>query len=143
MGVDPGMRGGLAFLGRELHCYDIPTVGTEVDVEEVCRLIRHHQPRVAVVERAGAMPKQGVSSTFKYALACGMLRGALTACSVPYHLVAATQWKKRFALDRDKEKSRAMALRRWPGTNFFARKLDHGRAEAALLAQYGIDVLCS
>lgn len=147
MGVDPGIRGGIAFLGGrylgELHCYDIPTVGSEVDVEEVCRLIRQHEPKLAVIERAGAMPKQGVSSTFKYGVAYGMLRGALTACNVPHHLVAPTQWKKRFALDRDKEKSRAMALRLWPGTNFFGRKLDHGRAEAALIAQYGVDVLCS
>jgi hypothetical protein len=137
MGVDPGMRGGIAFLGELLTCYDIPIVGIEVDVEEVCRLIRQHNPGMAVVERAGAMPKQGLASTFRYALACGMLRGALTACNVPYHLVAATAWKKRFGLDRDKEKSRAMALRLWPGTNFFARKKDHGRAEAALLARYG------
>lgn len=156
MGVDPGIRGGIAFLLNDpnrgtifknlppqLHCYDIPTVGSEVDVEEVCRLIRQHEPKLAVIERAGAMPSQGVSSTFKYGVAYGMLRGALTACNLPHHLVAPTQWKKRFALDRDKEKSRAMALRLWPGTNFFGRKLDHGRAEAALIAKYGVDLLCS
>lgn len=143
MGVDPGLKGGLAFLDGTLHCYDIPTAGVEVDVEEVVRLIRQHNPVLAVVERAGSMPKQGVSSTFKFGVAYGMLRGAITACNVPTHLVSATTWKKRFALDRDKEKSRALALRRWPGTGFFQRKLDHGRAEAALLAQYGIDVVSS
>lgn len=144
LGVDPGMRGGLAFLLADnggLDCYDIPLCAGEVDIEGLCRLVNRHGPRAAFVERSGAFPQQGVASTFRYGVAVGMIRGVLTALRVPTHLVSATVWKKRFALDRDKEKSRALALRLWPGTGHFNRKLDHGRAEAALIARYGADVL--
>lgn len=142
LGVDPGMKGGLAFLadGVLVGCYDIPICAGEIDVEELCRLIRQHMPALAYVERSGAFPGQGVSSTFRYGVAVGMIRGVLTVLNVPTHLVSATVWKKRFALDRDKEKSRALALRLWPGAGLFNRKLDHGRAEAALIARYGADI---
>jgi hypothetical protein len=142
MGVDPGVTGGLAFVSNSMiEAFDIPVVAGEVDVDELVRIVRRFGPALAVVERAGAMPKQGVASTFKYGVAYGALRATLVACNVPTHLIAATKWKKAYLLDRDKEKARALAIRFWPGCGLFARKKDHGRAEAALLAKYGMDVL--
>jgi crossover junction endodeoxyribonuclease RuvC len=140
MGVDPGMYGGVAFLYSEwLDVFDIPLVGPDVDVDELVRLIRQYGPRLAMVERSGSMPKQGVASTFRYGMAVGCLRGAIIACGVPLHLVAATKWKAHFRIGREKELARGLAIRFWPGTGFFARKKDHGRAEAALIARYAQD----
>jgi crossover junction endodeoxyribonuclease RuvC len=142
MGVDPGVTGGLAFVSATtIEAFDIPVVAGEVDVDELVRIVKRFVPALAVVEKAGAMPKQGVASTFKYGVAYGALRAALVACGVPTHLIAASKWKKAYLLDRDKEKARALAIRFWPGCALFARKKDHGRAEAALLAKYGMDVL--
>jgi crossover junction endodeoxyribonuclease RuvC len=144
LGIDPGITGGIAFLyldglfpaGR-VNTIDIPTVAGEVDVDSLAHIVEECDPRVAIIERANAMPKQGVSSTFKYGVAYGALRTICTLNRVPYHLVTPGKWKNHFKLDSDKEKSRALAIQFWPGTNQFSRKKDHGRAEAALIALYG------
>lgn len=143
LGVDPGITGGLAWLypDGKVMAIDIPTAGGEVDVDMIGRKIHQFLPGMAVIERAGAMPKQGVSSTFKYGVAYGALRAVVALCEVPTHLVTPGKWKNYFRLDSDKEKSRALAIRLWPGSGQFERKKDHGRAEAALIARYGAEVL--
>jgi crossover junction endodeoxyribonuclease RuvC len=118
---------------------DIPVVGGEVDVDALVRRVREMRPRLAIIERAGAMPQQGVSSTFKYGVAYGALRTVVALCNIPYQLVTPAKWKNYFRLDADKEKSRALAIQLWPGCGFFSRKKDHGRAEAALIARYGAE----
>lgn len=142
LGIDPGVTGGLAFLFPDdsLLISDIPAVDGAVDVAAVARHIRQHQPRVAVIERASARPGQGVSSTFKYGAAYGALQAVCAALGVPVDLVAATTWKRHFGLSKDKEKSRALAIRTWPQISvWFARKKDHGRAEAALIARWFVE----
>jgi crossover junction endodeoxyribonuclease RuvC len=105
------------------------------------RVIAEASPAFAVVERASAMPKQGVVSVFKFGMAYGSLRTVVAVSKIPHRLVAPTVWKKHFKLDSDKEKSRALAMQLWPGCGLFSRKKDHGRAEAALIARYGLEVL--
>jgi hypothetical protein len=134
LGIDPGVTGGIAFL--------LSSGAIEAgDVDTLVRRIRNQRPRLAIVERAQAMPKQGVSSTFKYGTAFGALCAVTALLEIPTHLVTPAKWKKHFNLDSDKEKSRALAIRLWPGCRLFERKKDHGRAEAALIARYGAEVL--
>jgi hypothetical protein len=164
LGIDPGITGGIAFLyplgakrthvsesgdgGKtetcfrfEIQAFDIPVVGGEVDVDTLAALVEQHDPRLAIIERASAMPRQGVSSTFKYGVAYGSLRTLCTLGRIPYHLVTPGRWKNYVKLNADKEKSRALAIQFWPGAGCFSRKMDHGRAEAALIARYGVEVL--
>jgi hypothetical protein len=145
LGIDPDITGGIAYLypsGR-IVAEDIPVVGGEVDVDTLARRIEEMGPCLAIIERAGAMPKQGVSSTFKFGVAYGSLRTVVAVCNISYHLVTPGKWKNHFGLDADKERSRALAIRLWPGCGYFSRKKDHGRAEAALLARYGAEVVRS
>lgn len=144
LGVDPGVTGGLAFLypaTMACEAHDIPSVDGMVNAEQVLVLLRQHQPRLAMVERASSRPGQGVASTFKYGVAYGTILAAVALAGIPCHLVAPTKWKKHFGLDSDKEKSRALAIRLFPGCGYFTRKKDHGRAEAALIARYGAETL--
>lgn len=143
LGIDPGVTGGIAFLwpDSKIVAVDIPTVDGEVDVYQLTTDIKFFNPRVAIVERASARPGQGVSSTFRYGAAYGALRACCATLGISHHLVSPTKWKKHFALDKDKEKSRGLAIRMWPGAKCFSRKKDHGKAEAALIALYGIKVL--
>jgi hypothetical protein len=145
LGVDPGITGGLAFLfpTGEVEVGDIPVVAGEVDVDTLVRQVRAFSPALAVIERANAMPKQGVSSTFKHGVAYGALRTVVALCNIPYRLVTPGKWKNHFGLDSDKEKSRALAIQFWPGCGFFSRKKDHGRAEAALIARYGAETIAT
>jgi hypothetical protein len=143
LGIDPGITGGIAALypnGR-IEAYDIPTVDGSVDVDALVRRVRKQAPRLAVIEKAQAMPKQGVVSVFKYGCAYGALCAVTALCEIPTHLVSPRKWKSHFGLDADKEKSRALAIRLWPGCGLFERKKDHGRSEAALLARYGTEVI--
>jgi crossover junction endodeoxyribonuclease RuvC len=143
LGIDPGVTGGIAALypdGR-ITAHDIPTVAGSVDVDALVRRIRECAPRLAVIERAQAMPRQGVSSTFKYGTAFGALCAVTALCEIPTYLVSPRKWKNHFGLDADKEKSRALAIRLWPGCGLFERVKDHGRAEAALIARFGFEVL--
>jgi hypothetical protein len=143
LGIDPGVTGGVAALGPDgrIDAFDIPTVDGSVDVDTLVRRIREHAPRLAIIEKAQAMPKQGVASVFKYGTAFGALCAATSVLEIPTRLVSPRKWKTYFGLDADKEKSRALAIRLWPGCGFFERKKDHGRAEAALLARYGAEVI--
>lgn len=141
-GIDPGVTGGIAFLYDDGSCAacDIPTIGGEVNGRVIGNLFAQLQPELTVIERAQAMPGQGVVSTFKFAQAYGTLRGVLEGLGLSYNIVGPRQWKRHFALDRDKEKSRRLAIDLW-GVEQFSRKKDHGRAEAALIAKYGMDVV--
>ncbi|WP_292532290.1 hypothetical protein [Methylocystis sp.] len=144
LGVDPGLSGAVAFYFVDaphlVAAEDMPTVDGAIDVATLASRIRQMQPGLAVIERVAAMPKQGVASTFKFGAAYGALLGVVGALSIPSILVTPPKWKKHFALNSDKETSRALALRLWPArSDLFERKKDHGRAEAALLARYGAE----
>ena len=101
--------------------------------------IEAHKPARALIERAGAMPKQGLSSTFKYGRATGAIEAAITLCSIPIEIVEASAWKRFWHLPgKDKEGGRQRALQLFPAAHAaLARKRDHGRAETTLIALYG------
>ena len=98
-----------------------------------------HHPQHALIERAQAMPKQGASSGFKYGRAVGALEGVLACCEIPMTIVEPSAWKKFYHLrGGDKEGGRQRALQLFPAAHgWLARKKDHGRADAALVALYG------
>lgn len=143
-GIDPGINGAVAFyvstVPALVSAEDLPIVDGMTDAASLARTIEAMRPDLAVIERVGAMPKQGVSSTFRFGQAFGIAIGVVAALGVPVVMVAPARWKKHFGLPADKEASRARALQRWPGrAELFRRKKDHGRAEAALLAAYGVE----
>ena len=142
LGVDPGLTGALAWLcGGEITVADMPVVAGEVDVDAVARLLRNDPPGRAVVERVHSMPGQGVASSFKFGMSYGAILAVVVVAQIETHLVTPNVWKKHYRLTADKEQARAMAIRLWPGCGLFSRKKDQGRAEAALLAKYCMEVI--
>jgi Holliday junction resolvasome RuvABC endonuclease subunit len=141
LGIDPGSISA-AWAMLEPHAPfdpdvgDVPVVNKQVDAAGFSRLLAMHRPDVAIIETVGAMPKQGVSSSFRFGVGCGLLRGVILARGIPLHEVAATKWKRHFGLDSDPEKSRAKAISYFPDVPGLTRKKDHNRAEALLLALY-------
>jgi len=141
-GIDPGLSGGLAFYfpaaPARVAAEDLPVADGNIDAANLAARIAQMRPDFAIVERVGAMPKQGVASTFRFGAAYGAVLGCLAACSVPVQLVAPSVWKRHFRLGADKEESRALAIRLFPAcATQFSRKRDHSRAEASLLALFG------
>ncbi len=141
-GFDPGISGSVSFYLPEhpelISAEDMPVVNGEVDVATLAGRIKQMSPDLAIIERVGAMPKQGVASTFKFGASYGAVLGVIGALAIPSRLLTPTAWKKHFNLSSEKEQSRALALRLWPArAELFERKKDHGRAEASLLALWG------
>jgi crossover junction endodeoxyribonuclease RuvC len=143
--IDPGITGGLAFYMPDrpdlIGAEDLPVVGGELDAATLARRIEEMAPALVILERVSAMPGQGVASTFKFGAAFGTIKGVTAALKVPLHIVSPTVWKKHFRLGADKDEARALALRLWPASIHFSRKRDHNRAEAALLARFGAEVV--
>lgn len=146
LGIDPGASGAIAFYfpahPERMAVEDMPIAAGEVDAITLAKRIATMAPDLAFLERVNAMPGQGVSSTFKFGRAYGVVLGVMGAAGIPLHLVTPAKWKGHLRLSSDKEQARALALRLFPAcSEHFKRKKDHGRAEAALIARYGAETL--
>lgn len=154
LGVDPGLNGGLAVVlaGAKpviLGAYEIPVVGEKakrrVCVYELLQILRSWPQGIdhAFVERAGSMPKQGSSSGFGYGRAVGALEATIEGFGIPLTIIEPAVWKRATGLLKaDKEASRQRAIQLFPDSaSYFPRKKDHGIAEAALIARYGLMTL--
>lgn len=93
------------------------------------------QDAMFVVEDVHAMPKQGVSSTFKFGMAVGSILAVVELTRDPWMIVRPQQWKKDMGVTSDKNTSLDLARTLWPGAPL-SRQKDHGVAEALLLAEW-------
>jgi crossover junction endodeoxyribonuclease RuvC len=93
VGIDPGIRGGLAIVvvedgaaPRLVEAIDVPVIGTgakeRVDAIAIRDWLAAHKPQHAYIERAQAMPRQGASSGFKYGRAVGAIEAALALSGI-------------------------------------------------------------
>lgn len=152
IGVDPGASGAVAILedtGQLVQVFDMPAVEIQVGgkakrrvVPEMLaselRLYNVHGT-VAVVEQVSAMPGQGVSSMFAFGQAYGLVLGVLAGLWIPTKTVTPSAWKKALKLNTGKDAARAKAAQLWPQmASEFKRVKDDGRAEAALIANWGL-----
>lgn len=145
LGVDPGLQGALAtWDGKHLHVADVPIMkararGNEINLPALSDVVNELIPfNIAYVERNSVRPKEGISSAQKNGLVAGMLLGCVAMYCRQIIRPTPNQWKKAMKLTKDKEYSRTRAIEEFPDYHhFFAKKKDHNRAEAALLALYG------
>ena len=149
LGVDPGATGALAMWDTGLDALavaDIPSTlvrtgksrRRQISETWLADILRSYQPDCAWIERVHALPGQGVTSSFSFGLAYGLVRGALAALQVPVTLITPNEWKRHFRLSSDKNEARLIAARLFPANaQQFVRVCDDGRAEAALLALFG------
>jgi crossover junction endodeoxyribonuclease RuvC len=148
LGIDPGLSGAFAlWCDGTWTLFDMPVVGDakrhEVNGPTLCAWLREHRPDHAFVEYAAARPGQGVSSMFKFGVTYGATKMALAACGVAYTVVTPAKWKSAVGIQTgaDKEQSRVRALQLFPDqAASLARKKDHARADAMLLAYFGTKV---
>lgn len=146
LGIDPGLSGAVAFYfpvtPERVSVEDMPLAGGEVSAQILAELIVNYQPSLAVIEQVAAGHGWGRSACFNFGRSVGDVRGCLAALSIPIQYVAPSVWKKHYRLSRDKDESRARAIQFFPScATHFKRKKDDGRAEAALIAKYGAEML--
>ena len=151
IGIDPGAAGAVAILeaGKLVQVFDMPVVEVQVGgkakrrvapemLASELRLYNVHGT-VAVVEQVSARPGQGVSSMFAFGQAYGLVLGVLAGLWIPTKTVTPSAWKKALKLNTGKDAARAKAAQLWPQmAGEFKRVKDDGRAEAALIANWGL-----
>lgn len=152
LGIDPGLSGAYALLDPDtwqLSVGDLPLIKTttgkeELDLHTLATTLR---PRdndrcIAILEKVSAMPKQGVSSMFRFGQTYGALQMLIIGHGYESHFPVPRVWKKHFHLGSDGNASRALAMQRFPANaGDFKLVKHHGRAEAALLALYGAETI--
>lgn len=155
-GVDPGGSGALALLlpvENRLVVEDMPVfrvqrgkgTRTEVDVHGLVRILSDWSPTHCFFEKVGGMEGDGPSAAFNFGRATGAAEAVVKIIGGQFRDPAPHVWKKAMKLTgKAKDDSRLLATNLWPANAAdFSRKKDDGRAEAALLAEYGRRVLLS
>jgi crossover junction endodeoxyribonuclease RuvC len=164
LGIDPGLDGALvAIAGSIVVFHDTPTVTVKVgskfkrqiDPHGCARLLRQYckdDLLMVTIEKVTPMPSfkgkeegeepssMGVTSAFSFGWGLGVWIGVCAGLNLPFQLVAPRSWKSRLMADMSKEKdaSRVKAMQLYPHiSGDLARKKDHNRADALLLARYG------
>lgn len=150
LGCDPGAKGALALFDPttgNLDIFDMPvhiikvgkTKKARIDLYELGRFVdfRKEWIKIAAIESVHAMPAQGVSSSFNFGFAAGALEGIIAANFIPMERVTPQRWKKAMGLTADKDACRRRASELMPRhADKWSRKMDDGRAEAALIAKW-------
>ena len=150
--VDPGINGAIAILeksGELVQVFEMPSVEVvvggkakrRVSPEMLAAELRLYNVSgtVAIIEQVGAMPGQGVSSMFAFGEAFGLVKGVLAGMTIPFQTITPGKWKKALNLNAGKDASRAKAAALFPEhASEFRRVKDDGKAEAALIAYWGL-----
>lgn len=150
-GIDPGVSGGVAFLGygppaigeidelekRIVEAYKMPE--TETDVRE---LLASRRPDHVYLEALNALPPsmRGGIASFKIGKSYGFLRGVLVGLGIPFTEVGARKWQKAIGVvypdgvtDTEKKNITKQLAQQW----FPQLKIIHATADALLIARYG------
>ena len=133
IGIDPGQSGSIAVVFPSGNATWIKLDSTDHDIADWLRDIQVNHHGICCIERVSAMPKQGVSSTFKFGRSFGFLQGLLVAFQIPFELVTPQKWQGFMGCRTggDKNVSKVAAQRLHPSL-----KITHANADALLIAEY-------
>jgi crossover junction endodeoxyribonuclease RuvC len=135
LGIDPGQSGAYAVIDADSKpvaqcrgnesCLD--------RAEMIADLLRDNEVVFAVLEKVSAMPRQGVSSTFKFGQSFGEAIGVLESCHIRYEPVQPAKWQGALGCRSkgDKNITKHAAQRLFPN-----QKITHANADAFLIAEY-------
>jgi crossover junction endodeoxyribonuclease RuvC len=164
IGIDPGINGAVAFVEVDkagtiinITLISTPSIqrvnakGKAIACPELVKRIRtvlkKYQasdiPKHAFLESVHSMTRQGVSSSFSFGKAVGIVEGIFSAFDIPITLVTPQKWKKHFGLlKQEKDDSRKYVINNYPElTDQLSLKKHVDKAEAFLIAMYGLELL--
>ncbi|GKU93482.1 hypothetical protein SLEP1_g7074 [Rubroshorea leprosula] len=157
IGIDPDLSGALALLktddsGCSAQVFDSPNllvrVGKRVrkrlDARSIVQMVQSLEAPVgttAFIEQSIPFPQDGKQGWWSGGFGYGLWIGILVASGFSVVPVPSSTWKKEFELTGSrcsKDDSRRAASTLFPSLcDLLKRKMDHGRAEALLIAAYG------
>jgi crossover junction endodeoxyribonuclease RuvC len=148
VGIDPGIQGALVLLewGAPKECVVMPTVQSLINGQAVADILREWKPDFVVLERAQAMPDQGVTSMFNYGVGYGTILGILQGLRIKHRTIRPQEWQgwafKQVKVKREDPKGAALAvaLALYPSAQLIparCRVPHKGIVDALLIAGYG------
>lgn len=154
LGIDPGVHGALALVYYEgeiprVRVFDMPiktqyingSGRSRIEEDQLQQWCERYAPEIerGVMEDVHAMPKDGPVQAHTFGYANGLVVGMLRAHKISIDKISPADWKKKYGLSNDKNRSRLVASRFFPKDDAqWSRKMDDGRAEAALLGLLGL-----
>jgi hypothetical protein len=147
-GIDPGLTGALAILDFDqfvLHLWDTPTVSVQVgdkirkrcDPDAFVAALAKFPLDFALIENVQSTPNDGHVGAFTFGKVTGIAIGCCAGLDIPLGSVAPAKWKMQMRVPADKKASKNRASELFPRcTGGWTREMDHGRAEAAIIALY-------
>lgn len=144
LGIDVGKAGGLARLTKDgvMNVTPVPVDDKEYDIHAMYALLRSCvdklEPTFCIIERAQAMPGQGVVSMFEFGKGYGLWLALLSALDIPYQVVHSRVWTKEMLAGspgEGKERNVAAAKALFPSWQPKLKK-DLEVCDAILLAEY-------
>ena len=155
-GIDPGLEGALAILDFHnslLHLWDTPTVTMRVgdkdrkriDPEGYLYALNQQKIDNLALEKVHSTPNDGHTGAFTFGKTTGVTIGLLVALGIPFSETTPAQWKLDLRVPANKDSARHRASELFPHcAAAWARAMDDGRAESALIALHhaiNLDVL--
>jgi hypothetical protein len=144
-GVDPGKQGAIASITSTGEVLAI-TKFSDADTEgRIALLVCDHFAALpegvhsAVIERVGAMPRQGLSSTFVFGRVYGEAWAGLILSlggSVRLQAVTPSQWQRDLGLPKRSDSENHKRTLRELAENRFGRKFTLAQADAIWLAEW-------
>lgn len=147
-GIDVGVTGAIACIDDDAQLLALADLETTrlgkfawTEPMHLLRFIREHrnvahQAR-AWVEYVAPMPKLGVVASAAMGRTHGSVLAALQMAGMPFEMVSPQSWKRALNVSSSKDSTLNLARVQFPECDYFDRKKDHNRAEAALIAYYG------
>lgn len=148
IGIDAGLKGALALLnGHHAKVIPMPVSGGEIEGLAIAKFLEsalsmRDQNPIVWLEKVHSMPKQGVSSTFKFGKGYGTIIGVCQALRISLRFVTPQAWKQVVLAGTAKDKFAAIAYCdcTWPDVSLVppgCRKQSDGAADALCIAKYG------
>lgn len=147
-GIDPGLTGALAVLDFQdfvLHLWDTPTVVVQVgdkqrkrcDPDAFVEALSKFPIDHAIIENVQSTPNDGHVGAFTFGKVTGITIGICAGLDIPLGSVNPAKWKMQMQVPADKKAAKYRASQLFPNcVAGWTREMDHGRAEAAIIALY-------
>lgn len=157
LGIDPGITGGISIIDEQsnLICsFRMPIKKIDgknkVDSSAIHQELKDHDISLAIIEKVGARPGQGVVSMFSFGDAYGSVRAIAEILSDNVHYITPQKWRSGQGLSKlSKEQIAAIAFKHFNDQNIYGRKnsktgkhaIRDGISDSLMIAKYGLRLL--
>ena len=138
IGIDPGIKGGIAFIYNDTYYakQTPPTVSEMADELIALQDMGPNLPMYCCIEQVHSMPKQGVKSVFTFGKGYGQWLGILATLRIPYIQVTPHRWMSHYGSRPRDKKDRKNHLKHLAQQRFPDQKITLATADAMLIANY-------